>query len=1772
MEDSLEVPRPRADSAAAQREARELRKEQRQAEDARRAVTNRFTRNQQKETKPKEALPEQQQEVEIDNQQDAEGDKPQVDESDDENQEEDPMNSALVVNPSRAQRRLRASNAVMEGHRHQRFTVRPEPLRINSSAGSKLVADFQLQKAAGVFVENASTTSNSLVRMEQRLLRESETSNQRREAEGQQVTTSSDADSEGRTARLLAMLSGGTEQDNGSDTEIECGQERQFASSTLKSKPPASSTAEPNFIKPQRTRLAWLQITVSRVELEDHALFSVSDRLSAHLRVLVSAYSLHQRQRRWELPLQRVKAFVAHAIDHRTAPTLQSSVSSLAASSWSREAQRDAECSLQSLQELQQLHSQILQKWDELQTLESNGFGRPEIQCETFISLFSLSVKKRAEHIALDSIQALIEILHVGEAISTSGAKQGKTNQDEDFAALTTKLRQVIAAGTNQSLDAVVEIKRRLETSPERRRVSHYSANAPQFYVLIYVNGRLACRTRSQCWGEANSNDDRVSAEVSAGVVVFNETFRLRLPHFPSSVSARVFELRGFASKVLPLGYSWSDEPLSARPVPVIVPGSEQQREAASYHSTQQRRNLAGIQCNSKASGTDIKYSIGLIPAASVGASHEWYQFCAAVDLPRSRWHRSILDAPSMAGCSRRVQGRIGISVTWTPSTAQENTEIPYLPPPLVSEIAIAASTQSKVQTTIFKSSLLNWPSPPLVGPSCTNRNEGGTYAGFAHSHQFQKHLAPEHFTIDSNDPANIRISKLQQSYITDQAISPLVGGVFRSFPDDPRQGEPVSLTKRNQLLRLRDRDRSSGSSTRSAYGSSYRQRLLHTSRAVLLEEPVPLLDSELLDNEVYLRLLRPELRAFDHELLRQRADTIDSDDPPSVQWTLLRRFEYQRVRMVEFLDREQDAQRRFVSESSLSDTSTTAANARLKPPLALSAIIQEQPLPLFPGSLELPALGDLFARRRRLRPRMQRAVTAATAASSAHWPTHCELYVQIQRATNVPLRIVPQVGNGDSSNLANILTPRRLRRQKEAARRLMKLGGGDDSDDGETNPPETPRDNDTHSRFSLESRLFVEVSFQGRARRTTCALISKMPVNTSTNASVEWMETLVLPFHSPGDDWSPSTLAEVDDNVNIRIYDRIVRADDSDQSTSIGSSPNKRLQRGDAKDREGITLPQQGKRSFHEEHCLLGDLIVPFAAIYKAHGIVDSLMRCQAPIEHLGYANINKHDQVGLGNFNSTLASSAESVGGDNRRQDLNNEVEEVSEVTSIDRIVKRSERDATHLHVMMTLNPLLPKSPVPTPPVSTGSQATSRSTIRIAPMILRDASQWASEAGLVTSVVIWLMGQGPVLLTQVLGPQKPPPGLTTAVEVAHFVRCLPLVDDWRAALNLVANSNIDEDQVSNNELDGIRMEDRSRKKSVWCTSQQCLDLCGGDPHEHAVLLCNYLLWLDQQEVDGKNEKRSITSVYLVFGRTITSRDETVFVLHQGASSHSKGGVLWDTSTGACYHLTSESCPLRQVLLVVSSENVFANVQGYHPCERRHQFNWDIEQNPKCWKPLVGIGIPGSDRSLLPCLQPEELVYTMTPSDYIDQVERELLETLKLSIRRWRSSHSTTVFNMNLSLKFRARLEQLESERALRLGTDDAETLKDTRRRLSIKKREETADGMRATGDFLSELQKSHDVIGVPIHMPFTDFDRIVRAVQDAVRTWLLLVFPFLTLALTATRIFTRQPDLTSSSFLAYLRMDFQMASCLSGFTWPRWLQGDNEVCRVYVDYGIYD
>ena len=115
-------------------------------------------------------------------------------------------------------------------------------------------------------------------------------------------------------------------------------------------------------------------------------------------------------------------------------------------------------------------------------------------------------------------------------------------------------------------------------------------------------------------------------------------------------------------------------------------------------------------------------------------------------------------------------------------------------------------------------------------------------------------------------------------------------------------------------------------------------------------------------------------------------------------------------------------------------------------------------------------------------------------------------------------------------------------------------------------------------------------------------------------------------------------------------------------------------------------------------------------------------------------------------------------------------------------------------------------------------------------------------------------------ILLCRFVQAQKPPEGLgedktTAAAELAHYVSLIPFFGDWMMA---------DEDSDGG----GAGLD-------VCCTTDEFLELGGGDWEEHAILLCNYF-------------KSAGLNAWVILGQGVPEGD-TVYVLTKEGDESSR-------------------------------------------------------------------------------------------------------------------------------------------------------------------------------------------------------------------------------------------------------------------------------------------
>nr|XP_061833476.1 coiled-coil and C2 domain-containing protein 2A-like isoform X1 [Nerophis lumbriciformis] len=294
-------------------------------------------------------------------------------------------------------------------------------------------------------------------------------------------------------------------------------------------------------------------------------------------------------------------------------------------------------------------------------------------------------------------------------------------------------------------------------------------------------------------------------------------------------------------------------------------------------------------------------------------------------------------------------------------------------------------------------------------------------------------------------------------------------------------------------------------------------------------------------------------------------------------------------------------------------------------------------------------------------------------------------------------------------------------------------------------------------------------------------------------------------------------------------------------------------------------------------------------------------------------------------------------------------------------------------------------------------------------------------------TTTVIDLNGKT-VFISRYLRPLNPPQELldafpdnpaAAAAQVARFVSLIPSLPD-RVSFAAICD--------------------------LWSTCDQFLTLLAGDEEEHAVLLCNYFLFL------GKK-------AWLIIGNAIPEGC-SAYVLTQEESVY----YMWNPSSGHFYGQYDTFCPLQAVGCLVSADNVWLNIQEQVSPMR---INFDVSRS-HCWKPFFTGSFPHSS---LTSVQPEQLVYRRSDRTTAVEVQDRIERTLRDKIMSW-CPHRPTRWNRHCTTALKHFLPSLE----LGGGRDAGE-------------------GHRHE---LQSMLGDNRISGFPLNMPFSEMAPIVEAVYS--------------------------------------------------------------------------
>ncbi|KAM4852779.1 protein CC2D2B isoform 3-T3 [Thomomys bottae] len=240
--------------------------------------------------------------------------------------------------------------------------------------------------------------------------------------------------------------------------------------------------------------------------------------------------------------------------------------------------------------------------------------------------------------------------------------------------------------------------------------------------------------------------------------------------------------------------------------------------------------------------------------------------------------------------------------------------------------------------------------------------------------------------------------------------------------------------------------------------------------------------------------------------------------------------------------------------------------------------------------------------------------------------------------------------------------------------------------------------------------------------------------------------------------------------------------------------------------------------------------------------------------------------------------------------------------------------------------------------------------------------------------------------------------------------------------------------------------ISDENDGLDIWMTSECCISLAIGNREEHAILLCNFFLYFGKEA--------------LVLLGTSVLEGHVAYVLTQETDEY----LLWNPSTGQCHKQFDPFCPLQSVDCLFNDKNVWFNIQQNNTPMAVH-FDYSKEI---FWKQLLPKNYQGTKAQ---SIQPEEIIYSDTNKNMVEDLRSRIERTLKCKMMEWRPKYPTRWNRQCISI-LRQILPKLEL---------------DTGSFVASEKESE-----------FERLLQFYWVTGFPIQMPYTDIQSIIDAVYQ--------------------------------------------------------------------------
>ncbi|KAJ9439232.1 hypothetical protein DIPPA_08793 [Diplonema papillatum] len=613
-----------------------------------------------------------------------------------------------------------------------------------------------------------------------------------------------------------------------------------------------------------------------------------------------------------------------------------------------------------------------------------------------------------------------------------------------------------------------------------------------------------------------------------------------------------------------------------------------------------------------------------------------------------------------------------------------------------------------------------------------------------------------------------------------------------------------------------------------------------------------------------------------------------------------------------------------------------------------------------------------------------------------------------VKAASNVPIRCNSHVVDGRK--------PARVLRSSGSGFGAAELGLAADD--------KKPGDDDDEGTRDGTSDIFVEVRFGPVAPQRTRAAVGPDPL---------FFETLKLPI--PVEEGKASTLALIDDSIEIRVFDKVRL-----------HRPTPDLHR----DADGRTV------SYHEVKRYLGSCELPFHTLYASpRNTWEGTLTLDTPPVSLAYAQP------------SDLQPAAE---------------------TPVDLTATVS--------LYLTLTPACPKQPTAeyldarrtneaTPLFWLAQRwvAGCRKAVEGAGTSASAAEKNSDRArsDRTVALVNSATDQRSFLVTRFVRPDGIAPPKTvwsgdegSEFELARFVACIPFLRVSAPAAPAAG------------EQGGGGVAGRVNSAMVWGTCADFLGVGAGSSDEHALLLANLFTWLTHPP------QRRFGEVWVVLGGT-DATPNAGFVLTKDAVNPTHWH-LWDPVTGHRWPVLSKLCPLRDAAIAFNPTNVYCNVQ---PSGQPRRMQWDFF-NPRCWSPLFPPGQTPPQETCQPDVSARDGFYVEIPADAQLKLQLLVADAVKAVIREQRSpvKNMLTTFRNPLDIHGRRVLDHVilpSLEQACCQGYHMGRGVADGEEAWLVQKHREVLDQHKAG---LREALSSYEMHGFPLHFAWTDLQDIRRVV----------------------------------------------------------------------------